>query len=174
MVRVTSQQTRDQDFKNDLKPTLHVNQTKQTTIISEEEKESLWVTRISYKIEGEKKLCKRDLNILALKFKLSKLLSNCIRYEVIYKNLLRDVRKYFTIKFNEATGYQKRRKPFPEVENSERLHRCLRFYVQQHFPSDLLAHLKVDMEELIFVFGSLIYTREILKMIGPSDHKKRI
>jgi hypothetical protein len=92
-----------------LKPTLHVNQTKQTTIISEEEKESLWVTRISYKIEGEKKLSKRDLNILALKFKLSKLRSNCIRYEVIYKNLLRDVRKYYTINFNEATGYLKRR-----------------------------------------------------------------
>jgi hypothetical protein len=80
-----------------VKPTLHANQTKQATIISEEEKESLWVTRISYKIEGEKKLGKRDLNILALKFKLYKLLSKCIRYEVIYKNLLRDVRKYFTI-----------------------------------------------------------------------------
>ena len=45
--------------------TLHVNYTKQTSHIVEEEKESLWLTRISYKIEGEKKLSKRDLNILA-------------------------------------------------------------------------------------------------------------
>ena len=98
---------------------MDVNYTKRTSTFFEEEKESLWLTRISYKIEGEKKLSKRDLNILALKFKLSKLRSNTIRYEVIYKNLLRDVRKYYTFDFNEATGYHKRRKPFPEEQNLE-------------------------------------------------------
>jgi hypothetical protein len=64
------------DVLNDEKPTLHVKLTKQTSTDSEEEKKLVWLTRISYKIEGEKKLCKRDLNKLALKFKLSKLRSN--------------------------------------------------------------------------------------------------
>ena len=38
--------------------------------------------------------------------------------------------------------------------------------------ADLLAHKKADLDEFIFVFGSLIYTREILQIIGSSDLKK--
>jgi hypothetical protein len=50
------------------------------------------------------------LNENAQKFKLAKLETNIIRYECIYKNLLRDVRKVFTILFNSQTQYQSAKK----------------------------------------------------------------
>ena len=40
------------------------------------------------------------LNLNAIKFKLSELKTNAIRYEVIYKNLVRDLRKYYQQDFN--------------------------------------------------------------------------
>ena len=47
-----------------------------------------------------KKTSKRILNQNALKFKLSQLKTTTIRYEVIYKNLVRDLRKYYVYDFN--------------------------------------------------------------------------
>ena len=44
----------------------------------------------------ELKKSKRELNKNAVKFRLTKLKSVTIRYEVIYKNLVRDIRKYFS------------------------------------------------------------------------------
>ena len=43
---------------------------------------------------------KRALNQNAVKFRLTKLNSTTIRYEVIYKNLVRDLRKYYSCDFN--------------------------------------------------------------------------
>jgi len=47
------------------------------------------------------KTSKRVLNQNAVKFKLSQLKTTSIRYEVIYKNLVRDLRKYFSQDFNQ-------------------------------------------------------------------------
>lgn len=80
---------------------------------SKEENE-LWLTRLPYKIESEQKLSKAKLNQLAIKFKLTKLKSSTIRYEVIYKNLMRDMRKYFHEDFNETTNYIKAKKSHSE------------------------------------------------------------
>lgn len=41
----------------------------------------------------------------AIKFKLRNISDNEIRYEVIYKNLIRDIRKYYSKEFNEETNY---------------------------------------------------------------------
>lgn len=46
------------------------------------------------------KTSKRILNQNAVKFKLTKLTTTSIRYEVIYKNLVRDLRKYYSQDFN--------------------------------------------------------------------------
>jgi len=46
------------------------------------------------------KTSKRILNQNAVKFKLSQLKTTSIRYEVIYKNLVRDLRKYYSQDFN--------------------------------------------------------------------------
>ena len=43
---------------------------------------------------------KRALNQNAIKFRLTKLVSTTIRYEVIYKNLVRDLRKHYSCDFN--------------------------------------------------------------------------
>lgn len=45
-----------------------------------------------------------------LKFKLHSLSNKNLRYEVIYKNLLRDLRKYYLEDFNEYTEYLKKKK----------------------------------------------------------------
>ena len=42
------------------------------------------------------KTSKRILNMNAVKFKLKELKSINIRYEIVYKNLVRDFRKYYT------------------------------------------------------------------------------
>ncbi len=60
---------------------------------------------------------KRVLNNLALKFKINKLWSPTIRYEVIYKNLLRDVRKFYTHDFKVRTTYLEERR---RVEKDKR------------------------------------------------------
>jgi len=40
-----------------------------------------------------------------MKFKLKKLNNVNLRYEVIFKNLLRDFRKFYTTTFNDMTEY---------------------------------------------------------------------
>ena len=51
------------------------------------------------------KTSKRELNANALKFKLKHFKSPTVRYETVYKNLLRDMRKYLKEDFTESTGY---------------------------------------------------------------------
>ena len=51
----------------------------------------------------EQKKTKHELNQNAVKFHLKKLQSKTIRYEVIYKNLVRDIRKFFVADFNGTT-----------------------------------------------------------------------
>lgn len=61
------------------------------------------------------------LNLNAIKFKLSKLNSDKIRYEVIYKNLVRDVRKFYSKDFNECTDFIKKKRK----NNNEFFLECL-------------------------------------------------
>jgi hypothetical protein len=83
--------------------------------------------------DNDKKTSKRILNLNAIKFKLNKLYSKTIRYEVIYKNLVRDLRKFYSKDFNEVTSYiQKKRK------NSQLFFiECLRLYVRSNFGTKL-------------------------------------
>jgi len=60
-----------------------------------------------------------------LKFKLHSLSNKTLRYEVIYKNLLRDLRKFYLEDFNETTEYFKKRKR----NDFSFLIDCLRAYV---------------------------------------------
>ena len=56
----------------------------------------------------ELKKSKRELNRNAAKFRLTQLNSLTIRYEVVYKNLVRDIRKYFANDFNAMNLLQSR------------------------------------------------------------------
>ena len=61
-------------------------------------------------------------------FKLENLKHSTIRYEVVYKNLLRDFRKFFIHDFNRKTEYiSKKRRRKPEYY----LH-CLRDYISEN------------------------------------------
>ena len=53
---------------------------------------------------------KKALNLKPLQFKLNSLMNTSLRYEVIYKNLLRDLRKFYLNDFNFETEYVKKKK----------------------------------------------------------------
>ena len=64
-------------------------------------KNNYLLTRISYKVEGEMKYKKNELNNLAIKVKLKNLANKKARFEIIYKSLLRDIRKFYIHDFVE-------------------------------------------------------------------------
>lgn len=56
---------------------------------------------------GQTKTSKPTLNQNAIKFRLKNLSTEEMRYDNIYKNLLRDIRKVFTLMFNSEMHYLK-------------------------------------------------------------------
>jgi len=113
--------------------------------------------------EKESKTSKRVLNANAIKFKLHRLYSNTIRYEVIYKNLLRDARKFFSNDFNEVTDYIHKKRKNPDSFFFD----CLRAYVETRF-GKTYAKLGVSQDLLITHLGSLIYPKEMLRCCSNS------
>ena len=109
------------------------------------------------------------LNMNAVKFKLTKMRSMHIRYEVIYKNLLRDLRKYYTQEFNDHSDYAKRKK----CDEFSYL-RLLREFVMSRFPAETLSRLAISFEELVFCLGSLIYPKQMLGMLETRDTHEQI
>ena len=111
----------------------------------------------SWNEDYESKTSKRMLNLNAIKFKLSKLNSDKIRYEVIYKNLVRDVRKFYSKDFNECTDFIKKKRK----NNNEFFLECLNLYIQQTI-GNLRNSPGVSSESLAFNLGALIYPKEML------------
>jgi len=60
-----------------------------------------------------------------MKFKLKKLKNTNLRYEVIFKNLLRDFRKYYSTTFNEQTDYIRKQRYNP----THFLYECITKYL---------------------------------------------
>lgn len=106
------------------------------------------------------KTSKRVLNMNAVKFKLTKLRTTSIRYEVIYKNLVRDLRKFYSKDFNDVTEYIKKKKSMPEQYDY-----FLQCYVKANF-SKYLDAVGVTADELVFNLGSLIYPKEMIKSLN--------
>ena len=104
------------------------------------------------------KTSKRILNQNAVKFKLSQLKTTSIRYEVIYKNLVRDLRKYYSQDFN-----QMKLKRFKKLEPSN-FTEVLEGYIKTTF-SEQITRLKIPVADLIFNLGSLIYPKLMLKLL---------
>ena len=115
-----------------------------------------------------RKTSKRVLNMNAIKFKLTKLRSTTIRYEVIYKNLLRDLRKYFSQDFNSTTDYIRKKKGDLRSYTT-----FLNEYVDARFDNSLLVELSVTRQELVFSLGSLIYPKEMLRVLGHQMQQKQ-
>lgn len=106
-----------------------------------------------------------------LKFKLVSLNNVHLRYEVIYKNLLRDLRKYYIVDFNKNTDYiRKKRRLAPSFYLD-----CLKAYVVE---MKILESPPVDgvlmgtsVESLVFNLGSLIYPKDMIRCCLP-DHQE--
>lgn len=111
------------------------------------------------------KTSKRVLNMNAIKFKLTKLKTTTIRYEVIYKNLVRDLRKYYAQDFNQLNIM--RRKKF-ETSNFTEFLEC---YIKYTF-SKYLDKLQISMQDLVFNLGSLIYPKQMLKLLKDNNTAK--
>lgn len=103
-----------------------------------------------------------------LRFKLAALNELPLRYEVIYKNILRDLRKFYTADFNKMTDYiRKKRKLEPEYYLD-----CLRLYIShrniiESAPLNGIA-MGTSLEALVFHLGSLIYPKDMLRCYIPN------
>jgi len=104
------------------------------------------------------KTSKRILNQNAVKFKLAELKTTVIRYEVIYKNLVRDLRKYYSQDFNFMKA--KRIKKLDASNFSETLEAYIKITFKSH-----MKNFKISMADLIFNLGSLIYPKLMLKLL---------
>lgn len=79
--------------------------------------------------QPNKKTSKKILNQNAIKFRLQNLRTDNIRYEVIYKNLARDMRKFYSTDFKQLTDYLKQKKQ----RSFEFFMACLRAYIKRRF-----------------------------------------
>lgn len=101
-------------------------------------------------------------------FKLDKLDSDTLRYDVIYKNLLRDFRRFYFYDFNSSTDYfrMKRR----QIKNVLKL--CVTNYIEMK-GLDLFAENKgISKDTLVFALGALVYPKHMLKACDPNFSEK--
>ncbi len=85
------------------------------------------------------KTSKRILNFNAIRFKLKYLKKGTIRYEVIYKNLIRHMRRHYSKDFNLTTDYIKRKRNGSEEEFT----RKIESYILTRLGSDTLEKVGV-------------------------------
>jgi len=92
-----------------------------------------------------------------------------IRYEVIYKNLLRDLRKFYNVHFFETV-------PQPKIKDTYALPKILQSYVVHLFGKQLLERVGVPKQELAFCLGSLIKPKQMLqqKNLNSATDKVKI
>jgi len=122
-------------------------------------------------INGDKH--KHLSNLRPLQFKLHNLQNTHLRYEVIYKNLLRDLRKFYIVDFNKITDYiRKKRRLTPNFYID-----CLKNYVIERkiLESPPLdgALMGATVDSLVFNLGSLIYPKDMLKCYLPDQSEEQ-
>jgi hypothetical protein len=106
------------------------------------------------------KSSKLEWNRNAVKFKLTKLSTAIIRYEIIYKNLLRDMRKFFATDFKELSNYTaKKQKDYGVLLIS---------YIKRTFGSELET-LGIPIEVMKLNLGSLINPKAMRKTLPKED-----
>lgn len=95
-----------------------------------------------------------------MKFKLTKLGTANIRYEIIYKNLLRDLRKFYANDFKDKTEYNaKKREDYGEL---------LELYIHHTFGKKL-TELQIPMKEMITNLGSFVNPKATHKLLEKDD-----
>ncbi|CDW74878.1 UNKNOWN [Stylonychia lemnae] len=97
-----------------------------------------------------------------------KIFSRKLRKDVILKNLLRDIRKYYSQDLNKKTSYNKRKRTLSQTIYIE----CIDSYVKQKFDRKLLERLLISHEEMVFILGSLIQPKRMLKIDKLSPERR--
>lgn len=92
-----------------------------------------------------------------------------IRYEVIYKNLLRDLRKFYSCHFAETI-------PQPKQKDPNSLQKVLQAYAVCIFGKATLERFGVSKHEVGFCLGSLIKPKQMLqlKSLDSANDKVKI
>lgn len=124
--------------------------------------ENMKLNTMSMMMRIQTRTSKTILNENAQKFKLQKLETNIIRYECIYKNLLRDVRKIFTILFNSHTQYQTIKKK----SSSASYFNFVKDFIVKIFGTSALQFFNIDIDEAAFHLGSFIYPKYMIKCLN--------
>ena len=101
-------------------------------------------------------------------FKLDTLQSDTLRYDVIYKNLLRDFRRFYFYDFTTTTDYfrMKRR----QIKNVLKL--CVTNYIELKSLDSFAEGKGVSKENLVFALGALVYPKHMLKASDPNFSEK--
>jgi hypothetical protein len=111
-------------------------------------------------------LSKRVQNQNAAKFRLTFLDSAEIRYEVIYKNLLRDLRRFYRDQFSDYKDLQSN-----EKESKGLIEKVLGL-VRYIFKAELLLLIGVEEMTIAFCIASLIFPKQMLKEYSLLPEKK--
>jgi len=88
-----------------------------------------------------------------------------MRKDVIFKNVLRDVRKFFHSDFDKVTDYLKKRGSIDKTL----FHRCLHRYAHDEVGEALLAKAGLTVDDFQFTLGSLLFPRRM--QVGLSAEK---
>ncbi|CDW73140.1 UNKNOWN [Stylonychia lemnae] len=89
----------------------------------------------------------------------------CLRSDVLYKTIIRDMRKFYTAVFNDETKYIKRKR----YRSADYYVSCLRLYISQQFPEfiqtqDISGPInqeeRTDINEQLLFLGCLIYPKD--------------
>lgn len=105
---------------------------------------------------------------LLLEFKLHKLENTKLRYDVVYKNLLRDFRRFYCQDFSENNEFVLIKKKFTK----QLLFQAIKEYIKVHGLMEF-SQKTVNEEQLIFALGSLIYPKQMLKMFDSSYNRSK-
>jgi hypothetical protein len=105
---------------------------------------------------------------LLLEFKLHKLENTKLRYDVVYKNLLRDFRRFYCQDFSENNEFVLMKKKFTK----QSLFQAIKEYIKVHGLIEFSQNT-VNEEQLIFALGSLIYPKQMLKMFDSSYNRSK-
>ena len=95
------------------------------------------------------------LNINATFFKLETLDPSAFRYENIYKNLLREVRRHCIAMFNKSTKFITKRTHIKE----QTFFSYVDWFLNEVIGPETLASLEYDPKEATFLFGAFVYPK---------------
>ncbi|CDW90195.1 UNKNOWN [Stylonychia lemnae] len=92
------------------------------------------------------------------------------RFELIYKNLLRDIRKYFWKQFNQMTDFNTFRR---RQRRQQYYLQCLREFIEKIVSPDLISKSQISLESIIFYLGSLIYPKDMMSNYTKNSPERK-